>query len=246
MTHHSNSSVSREKQARHVIEWAIGHFGSRIAVASSFSMEDIAVIHMATQGGNPVRVFAIDTGRLNEETYACAEAVRLRYKVSLEWVFPRTESVEALVRAEGLYSFRNSIGARRECCGIRKVEPLARALQGLQAWITGMRREQGVTRSILETVETDTLHGGITKINPLAEWSLDDVLSFATAHELPVNRLHDRGYASIGCAPCTRPIKLGEELRSGRWWWEDAEHKECGLHNRSDVPCHNLTQGSDT
>jgi len=232
MTNDGQNAVLKEKHARDVIRWAIETFGSRIAVASSFSMEDIAVIDMAVQVDKNIRVFAIDTGRLNEETYECAEAVRRRYNLTLEWVFPRTERVESLVRERGLYSFRSSIDARRECCAIRKVEPLTRALLGLRAWITGMRREQGVTRSALEKVETDSSHGGIMKINPLADWSLDEVNAYTSERDLPVNRLHGRGYASIGCAPCTRAINSGEDVRAGRWWWEDPEHKECGLHGR--------------
>lgn len=226
------NTFSREKHARDVMSWAIETFGSRIAVASSFSMEDIAVIDMAVEVDKRIRVFAIDTGRLNEETHECAEAVRRRYNLTIEWVFPRTERVESLVRERGLYSFRNSIDARRECCGIRKVEPLTRALLGLGAWITGMRREQGITRSALAQVEADASHGGIMKVNPLADWSLDEVNAYASEHELPLNRLHGRGYASIGCAPCTRAIRPGEDVRAGRWWWEAPEHKECGLHGR--------------
>ena len=232
MNNDGQNAVLNEMQALDVIRWAIEAFGSRIAVASSFSMEDIAVIDMAVQVDKNIRVFAIDTGRLNEETYDCAEAVRLRYNLTIEWVFPRTERVESLVRERGLYSFRNSIDARRECCGIRKVEPLTRALLGLRAWITGMRREQGITRSALEKMETDTSHGGILKINPLADWSLDKVKAYALEHDLPVNRLQGHGYVSIGCASCTRSINSGEDVRAGRWWWEDPEHKECGLHGR--------------
>ena len=219
-------------EADQVIQGALRTFQHEIAIASSFSMEDIVVIDLATRIRPDIRIFAIDTGRLNEETYACAEAVRNRYNLTIDWVFPRHESVEALERGQGLYSFRESIDARHTCCGIRKVEPLARALLGLKAWITGLRRDHGVTRLALETVEIDSRHGGITKVNPLADWTVDQVRSYTEAYDLPVNRLYSEGYTSIGCAPCTRAITLGEESRAGRWWWESPEHKECGLHGR--------------
>jgi len=176
-------------------------------------------------------VFALDTGRLNPETYECAEALRRRYGLKIEWYFPARERVEELERSKGLFSFRESIENRKECCGIRKVEPLRRALSNLDAWITGLRREQSVTRSDLQVLEIDNANGGIIKINPLAGWSLDDCWSFVRKNKIPWNSLYDRGYTSIGCAPCTRAIEPGEDQRAGRWWWENPEHKECGLHN---------------
>jgi phosphoadenosine phosphosulfate reductase len=138
--------------------------------------------------------------------------------------------VEGLERTKGLFSFRESVENRKECCAIRKVEPLGRALEGMKAWVTGLRREQSVTRSDLRVVEEDPAHGGILKINPLADWTLEDTWAYVRTHGVPYNRLHDQGYPSIGCAPCTRAVRPDEDSRAGRWWWEQPEHKECGLH----------------
>lgn len=201
-----------------------------IALASSFSLEDAILIAMLAKIRPDARVFALDTGRLDPETYECAERIRAKYGVRIEWHFPRRESVETLEREKGLFSFRDSVENRKECCHIRKVEPLGRALSGLTAWITGLRREQSVTRSDLSVVERDDAHGGIEKINPLAAWTLEQCWAYAKANKIPWNKLYDRGYASIGCAPCTRAIEPGQDQRAGRWWWENPEHKECGLH----------------
>ena len=203
-----------------------------VSLACSFSLEDVAVIEIAHQAGLKLGVFAIDTGRLNEETYEVAEALTERYRLRIDWYFPRHEAVEALEREKGLFSFRESIDNRRECCNIRKVEPLSRALAGLAGWVTGMRREQSPTRGELSAIERDELHGGILKINPLLAWSEEELLAFADAHGLPRNRLYRQGYRSIGCAPCTRAVQDGEDARAGRWWWENPESKECGLHRR--------------
>ncbi len=202
----------------------------RAALASSFSLEDAVVLDLLVKIRPDARVFALDTGRLDPETYECAEALRTRYGVAIDWYFPRREAVEALEREHGLFSFRESVDKRKDCCGIRKVEPLARALAGLDGWITGLRAEQSVTRASLLPVERDAAHGGIWKLNPLAAWTLSDCWAYVREHDLPYNRLYDVGYASIGCAPCTRAIEPGEDQRAGRWWWEQPEHKECGLH----------------
>jgi phosphoadenosine phosphosulfate reductase len=167
---------------------------------------------------------------MHDETYLTAERVRMKYDVEIQWVFPQREAVETLIRGKGLYSFRDSLDNRHECCGIRKVEPLGRALAGLDAWITGLRRDQSVTRTGGAEVELDAAHGGITKVNPLIGWSWEQVRAYAKEHAVPVHPLHDRGFPSIGCAPCTRAVKEGEHPRAGRWWWEDPENKECGLH----------------
>jgi phosphoadenosine phosphosulfate reductase len=203
-----------------------------VSLACSFSLEDVAIIDIAHQAGLALGVFAIDTGRLNEETYEVADALVERYHLKIDWYFPRHEAVEALESAEGLFSFRELLDKRHACCGIRKVEPLARALKGLAGWVTGMRREQGVTRGDLQAVEQDDLNGGIIKINPLLDWSEVQLLDYTEERKLPKNRLYSQGYRSIGCAPCTRAVQAGEDARAGRWWWENAEHKECGLHRR--------------
>ncbi|KAA0893292.1 phosphoadenylyl-sulfate reductase [Oryzomonas rubra] len=206
--------------------------GGPVSLACSFSLEDVAIINIAHEAGLSLGVFALDTGRLNEETYEVADALVERYHLHIDWFFPRHEEVERLERAEGLFSFRESLDKRHACCHIRKVEPLSRALTGLAGWVTGMRREQSVTRSDLKAVELDSLNGGILKINPLIDWSEEQLTSYTDEHRLPKNRLYSQGYRSIGCAPCTRAVQPGEDARAGRWWWENPENKECGLHRR--------------
>lgn len=217
-----------EEILRRGIELAAGP----VSLACSFSIEDVVLIDMIQRLLLPIRVFALDTGRLNEETFEVAEAIREKYGIGIDWYFPKSEAVEQLEREKGLFSFRESLDNRHECCHIRKVEPLKRALHGLSGWVTGMRREQSVTRSDIATIETDNANGGLLKINPLVDWNSEQLWEYAKAHKIPVNSLHRQGYPSIGCAPCTRAIEPGEQPRAGRWWWESAEHKECGLHRR--------------
>ncbi len=200
------------------------------ALACSFSLEDVVVLHLLQQVAPETVVFALDTGRLPEATFEAAETVRRHYGVQIRWFFPDTLAVERLECEHGLFSFRDSVAARRKCCRIRKVEPLGRALSGLAGWVTGLRREQGPTRSQLDGVEIDHGRGGIVKINPVAAWSWEDVRGYAAQHRVPVHRLHGEGYPSIGCSPCTRAVAAGEPSRAGRWWWESPQHKECGLH----------------
>ena len=224
-----------DASAADVVAWALTRFGRKLAIASSFSIEDCVVIDLASKAAraakaDDVRVFALDTGRLPDETYMTAERVRMKYGVEIEWLFPEREPVEQLIRLKGLYSFRDSLENRHECCGIRKVEPLGRALAGLDAWVTGLRSEQSVTRSDTPAIEIDDAHRGIAKLNPIVRWSTAEVRAYADEHKVPIRPLHDRGYPSIGCAPCTRAIKPGEHPRAGRWWWEDPENKECGIH----------------
>jgi phosphoadenosine phosphosulfate reductase len=206
--------------------------GGPVKLACSFSVEDLVIIDFIHAAKLPIGIFALDTGRLNEETYQVAEGITERYRINIDWYYPRREEVEELLRAKGPYSFRESLENRHECCRIRKVEPLNRALSGLKGWVTGMRKEQSATRTELPALELDLLHGGLVKINPLANWSEAQVWEYAKKHRLPVNKLHAQGYPSIGCAPCTRAIEEGEHPRAGRWWWENPEHKECGLHRR--------------
>jgi phosphoadenosine phosphosulfate reductase len=203
-----------------------------VKLACSFSVEDTVIIDMIHKEGLPVGIFALDTGRLNEETYEVADAITDRYGIRIDWYFPKHDAVEKLEREKGVFSFRQSLDNRHECCGIRKVEPLGRALAGLSGWVTGLRREQSVTRTDLAAIEIDENHGGILKLNPLLEWSEEQVCDYAKQHHVPVSRLYDQGYRSIGCAPCTRAVAPGEHARAGRWWWEDPEHKECGLHRK--------------
>jgi len=203
-----------------------------VSIACSFSVEDVVLIDMVHRNGLDVGIFAIDTGRLNEETYEVAEAVTQRYGVKIDWHFPDRTAVERLERGKGLFSFRENLQNRQECCSIRKVEPLQRALAGLSGWVTGLRREQSITRSGLLSLEIDETGNNPIKINPLLEWTEEEIWDYAEMHQIPVNRLHKKGYPSIGCAPCTRAVEAGELPRAGRWWWENPEHKECGLHRR--------------
>ena len=203
-----------------------------VSLACSFSVEDVILVDLLRRGGHPVGIFALDTGRLPEETYETAEAVSERFAVKIDWFFPQRAAVEKLERGKGLFSFRESLENRHECCHIRKVEPLQRALAGLAGWVTGLRRAHGITRQELEPIAVDATNGGLLKISPLLDWSDAEVWGYAEARRLPVNRLHRQGYPSIGCAPCTRAVQPGEEPRAGRWWWEHAGHKECGLHRR--------------
>ncbi len=226
-------ALSREFEsmdASSVLRWAVERFGSQVTLASSFGAEDVVLIDLLAQIDPKAKIFVLDTGRLHQETYDVMEQCRQRYGVSFDVYFPKSESVEELLSHKGPNSFYQSIENRKECCGIRKVEPLRRALDGKKAWITGLRRAQAVTRASLPKAEIDFTHGGILKLNPLAEWSEEQVWAHIRANDVPYNALHDAGFPSIGCAPCTRAIKPGEDVRAGRWWWETPEQKECGLH----------------
>ena len=218
------------RPAEEVLGWAIRTFRPRIALASSFGVEDVVLIDMWSRIDPEVRVFTLDTGRLPEETYEVVDRIRERYGIAIASHFPERAAVEVLERERGFYSFRRSVEERKHCCGIRKVEPLRRALAGLGAWVTGLRREQAETRSAVQQVERDSALGGILKVNPLADWSAEQVWGYIRAREVPYNRLHDLGFPSIGCEPCTRAVQPGEDLRAGRWWWERPQTKECGLH----------------
>jgi len=217
------------RPAEEVLGWAIRTFRPRIALASSFGAEDVVLIDMWWRIDRDVAVFTLDTGRLPEETYEVMERIRRQYGIAIATYFPQAPAVEALERDRGCYSFRQSVEERKHCCGIRKVEPLRRALAPLRAWVTGLRREQALTRTGIDVVEWDAAHG-LVKVNPLAHWTEEQVWNYIRAHGVPYNALHDRGYPSIGCAPCTRAIQPGQDIRAGRWWWENPEHKECGLH----------------
>ena len=224
------NSDFEKKSPEDFLKWAVGQFTPKIALASSFGAEDVVLIDMLNKIDPKVVVFTLDTGRLNEETYEVMDRIRSKYKISIKSYFPDFNKVEALERAKGFYSFKESIENRKECCGIRKVEPLNRALKGLDAWITGLRRDQSVTRAEVAKIEVDDAHGKIFKINPLADWTNEQVWDYIKKNKVPYNRLHDAGYPSIGCSPCTRAVKPGEDIRSGRWWWENPENKECGIH----------------
>jgi len=225
---------SDDASAEAIVGWALQTYGTRLAVATSLGAEDMVVLHLVAaqvaQGLPRPRVFFLDTGRLHEETYALLEAAKARYQLPIDVFFPDAGLVEDLVRRQGVLGFRASVDARKECCGVRKVLQLGRALDGMDAWVTGLRREQAVTRVALSAVETDPGHRGIAKISPLVAWSEADVFAFAGAHAVPLNPLHAQGFRSIGCAPCTRAVRPDEDVRAGRFYWEPPEQKECGLH----------------
>ena len=199
------------------------------ALASSFGAEDMVLVDLIARDRLDIGIFTLDTGRLPEETQALIDRVRDRYKIDVVVHFPEASAVESLVARHGVNGFRRSADVRRACCAVRKVEPLARALAGKRAWLTGLRREQSADRADVVPEATDDVHG-LAKFAPLAWWTHDDVWRYLRQNDVPYNALHDHGYPSIGCAPCTRAVAPGEDPRSGRWWWEQAEHKECGLH----------------
>ncbi|MBI4227757.1 MAG: phosphoadenylyl-sulfate reductase [Candidatus Omnitrophica bacterium] len=224
------AKMFESQSPQEVLRWGLQQFSPRIGLASSFGAEDVALIDMLAARHRDVTIFTLDTGRLNEETYEVMERIRRHYGISIKSYFPNFERVQALERGKGFYSFRESVENRKECCGIRKVEPLGRALAELDAWITGLRRTQAVTRGGVPKIEVDAAHDGMVKLNPLADWSETQVWDYIKAHRVPYHALHDQGYPSIGCAPCTRAIQPGEDVRAGRWWWERPDQKECGLH----------------
>lgn len=197
--------------------------------ASSLAAEDMVLTDMILKAKLPIGIFSLETGRLHQETLAVLDKVKARYDHDITLYRPQPEAVAAYVEQNGLNAFYNSVEMRRECCRIRKVEPLGRALAGNKAWITGQRRAQSTTRAELHVQEDDAAHA-MTKFNPLADWSEQDVWDYLRANDVPYNALHDQGYPSIGCEPCTRAVQPGEDVRAGRWWWENPDSKECGLH----------------
>ncbi len=210
-----------------------GRFGDRVILASSFSLEDQVLVDMISKVAPDTVVLTLDTGRLPQETFDVIEQTRRRYGVRIEVWFPQTEALERMVSENGPNLFYELVELRRLCCQVRKIEPLRRALTGRDAWICGLRSGQSVTRSAVRRVDVDGQFG-LVKVCPLADWSTDQVWGYIRRNEVPYNRLHDAGYPSIGCAPCTRAIGPGEDIRSGRWWWETPGHKECGLHLHAD------------
>lgn len=198
-------------------------------VANSYGAEDMVLMDLIAQNNIDLRMFSLDTGRLPAETYTVMDAARARYNMHVDVLFPQTVRLQEFLEREGFNPFYKSVELRKACCGLRKVEPLGRALEGKTAWVTGLRREQAPTRTDLAVEEFDAGHG-IPKFNPLIEWTERDIWAYIFKFDVPYNALHDAGYPSIGCAPCTRAIAAGEDVRAGRWWWENPESKECGLH----------------
>ncbi|NOT55765.1 MAG: phosphoadenylyl-sulfate reductase [Deltaproteobacteria bacterium] len=213
-----------------VLTWALERFGSQLAICTSFQADGMAILDMAWRIDPKVRVFTIDTGRMPQETYALLDQVRDHYGIDIEVYFPDATQIESVVRRHGINLFYRSVESRLLCCQTRKVLPLNRVLGTLDAWVTGLRRDQSTTRAEIHAVELDTDHGGLVKVNPLAEWDEQQVWNYIRAHNVPYHPFYDQGYTSIGCAPCTRPTTTGEEARAGRWWWETNAPKECGMH----------------
>ncbi len=215
-----------------ILSWALDHalLRGKIVLACSMSAEDCVLLHMCHEIDPSIRVVVLDTGRLHEESYETLERCRERYAVNIECFFPDTNLIQNLLRTKGLFSFYESVEARKECCYIRKVEPLKRALHAMKAWIAGLRHEHSAFRRELQFLAFDEANQALLKISPLLHWTWDEVLHFARKNKVPLHPLHAKNYLSIGCAPCTRAVSRTQDFRSGRWWWEDDEHKECGLH----------------
>jgi phosphoadenosine phosphosulfate reductase len=220
-----------DQEPEDVIAWALEELGDRVAIVTAMQADGLVVLDMATKIKPDVRVITVDTGRLPQETYSFIDEVRAYYpKTQWDVLFPDTAEVEAMVRRQGTELFRNSVPERMLCCQIRKVRPLVRALQDLDGWFTGLRRDQWASRAAIKKVELDHDHEGIVKINALADWSGEEVEDYIRTNGIPHHPLYDQGYTSIGCGPCTRPIQIGEDDRAGRWWWEQGAPKECGIH----------------
>lgn len=221
----------KEKTPEELLTFLLERFGERIALASSLGLEDQVLTDMLLKINKKARIFTLDTGRLFPETYQLIDKTNLTYDIKMEIYFPRHEPVEHYVRTYGINAFYESIELRHACCACRKLEPLRRALSTVDVWICGLRRSQSVTRVHENLVEWDK-NNNLIKVNPLISWTEEQVWSYIHAHHVPYNVLHDKGFPSIGCQPCTRAVKSGEDIRSGRWWWESPEHRECGLHQR--------------
>jgi phosphoadenosine phosphosulfate reductase len=220
-----------DSTAEEALSWFVTEFNGRIAFSTSLGAEDQVIMHMLATVKKPVKIFTLDTGRLFQETYDTLDITQKKYGMTIGVYFPDAAMVEEMVRTKGINLFYDSIENRRLCCQIRKIEPLKRALQGMEVWVTGLRKEQSVTRSEAAMIEWDA-GLEIIKINPLIHWDSERLWQYLRDNMIPVNELHAQGYPSIGCMPCTRAVEPGEDVRAGRWWWELAQYKECGLHKK--------------
>jgi phosphoadenosine phosphosulfate reductase len=220
-----------DKSSQEVIEWFLKDFEGKVAFSTSLGAEDQVITQMIAQVGVPADIFTLDTGRLFPETYNLLDLTSKKYDLNIKVMFPDASRVENMVNEKGINLFYDSIENRKLCCHIRKIEPLKRAFAGLDAWICGLRREQSVTRRDMRLVEWDE-NNDLIKVNPLIEWTETELWDYIKANHIPYNKLHDTGFPSIGCQPCTRAILPGEDVRAGRWWWENPETRECGLHKK--------------
>jgi phosphoadenosine phosphosulfate reductase len=211
---------------------AVRQYG-RVVYSNSLGAESMVLTDLIWTQVPEIGIFTLDTGRLHEETYNLIERLERRYQRRMQVYTPDPAAIEPWVAQHGINGFYNGVAERQGCCHIRKIEPFRRAIAGAGAWVTGVRREQSATRAQAQPVEIDTANGGIAKISPILEWTHEDIWAYIKSHKLPYNPLHDRGFPSIGCAPCTRAVEPGADSRSGRWWWENADSKECGLHPRT-------------
>ena len=223
------NEVFEDKSPQEILEYFLSAYKGKIALASSMSIEDQVLTDMILSIDKDAKIFTIDTGRLPEETYSLIDRTNDQYGMKIDVYFPEYKAVENMVKTKGLNLFYESVENRKECCGIRKIEPLKRALAGLDVWICGLRREQSVTRQDISLVEDDTANG-LLKLNPIIGWSEEQVWDYIKKNSVPYSTLYKKNYRSIGCAPCTRAVSENGDLRSGRWWWENPETKECGLH----------------
>ena len=217
------------KSPEEVLSYFLAEYKGKIALSSSLSIEDQVLTDLIVKIDMEARIFTLDTGRLFPETYSLIERTNTKYDIKLEVFFPDYKEVEKLVKTEGINLFYNGIDHRKACCRVRKLEPLKRAFEGLDIWICGLRKEQSVTRQGVQLVVWDE-GNQLIKLNPLIHFTEEEVWNYIKTHKVPYNKLHDQGFPSIGCQPCTRAIEPGEDIRAGRWWWENPEHKECGLH----------------
>jgi thioredoxin-dependent adenylylsulfate APS reductase len=233
LSQHDAAKLAAEYEAQsaeQVLRWALGKFHPRIALSNSLQTEDMVVLDIAWRIQPAVRVFTLDTGRLHQETYDMMDRIREHYGIKLEVLFPDGAAVREMVEAKGQNLFYESVENRHECCGVRKVQPLQKMLSGLDAWVTGLRRDQWATRGSIAKIEVDAANAGITKINPIADWTQEQLDEYVKVNNVPRHQLYSKGFTSIGCLPCTRATKPGENPRAGRWWWEQDGLKECGLH----------------
>jgi len=215
--------------AEKLLKYLLARFGDKIALATSFGAEDQVLTDMLCRAGKSPMIFTLDTGRLHEETYKVAEATRKKYDIKIKVLFPDSKQIEKMTQQHGFNLFYDSIEKRKLCCKVRKLEPLKKQLSTLDAWICGLRSEQSPTRTGLNVIDWDQGFG-LIKICPLSTWSQEQVWEYIRKNDVPYNKLHAEGFPSIGCEPCTRAVRPGEDIRGGRWWWEEPEHKECGLH----------------
>jgi phosphoadenosine phosphosulfate reductase len=239
------AGTARRLEAGHprdIVSWALGRFApARTAVVTSLQADGMAVVDMALRIDPDVRIVTIDTGRLPEETYAYLDRVRAYYGRGIEVRFPDRATVERFTSAHGVNAFRESVERRLDCCHLRKVEPLERLLAGLDCWLTGLRRDHSARRRSVGVVELDGAHGGVVKVNPVAAWDEVATRAYLAERGVPLHPLYERGYRSLGCAPCTRAVAEGDDPRSGRWWWESDIDKECGIHGRPAWPAQRRT-----